>query len=279
MTTVADLLAPARQRLAALPFAGAREALLLLGHVLGRDEAWLLAHGDDAVASAHAERFRALVQRRAHGEPVAYLTGAREFWGRDFTVDARVLVPRPETEHLVEAALRLAATLPPRPRILDLGAGSGAIAVTLALELPEARVVAVDRSPGALALSARNARALGATSLRLLAGDWAAALRVEEFDLLVSNPPYLDPQDPAVQREVAAHEPPAALFAGRGGLDAYRALLTSVVGARPGTPLLLELGAGQAPALRALAPSRGWHLTAVVEDLAGIERVAELQRY
>jgi len=275
--TVAALLASARARLGALPFASGREAHLLLAHVLGASEAWILAHGEDDVGDAACARFAALVEQRAHGRPIAYLTGDKEFFGRTFRVDDRVLVPRPETEHLVEAALRLAPSLPPRPRILGLGTGSGCIAVTLALELAGSRVVAADRSPGALAVARGNARALGA-NLAALAADWAGALAVERFDLVVSNPPYLDPQDPAVQREVAAHEPPVALFAGRGGLDAYRALLVDLVAARPGTPLLLEIGAGQAAALRALAPARGWQLTAVSEDLAGIERVVELRR-
>jgi release factor glutamine methyltransferase len=274
--TIRDLLAPARARLAALPFAGAREAHLLLGHVLGLSEASLLARDDEAVAPDAEGRFAELVERRAAGEPVAYLTGTKEFWGRSFAVDARVLVPRPETEHLVEAALALAPSLDPHPRILDLGTGSGAIAVTLALELPHARVVATDRSATALSLARRNARQLGAR-VGFVAADWAAALSASSFDLVVSNPPYLDPGGD-VQPEVARWEPEGALLAGSGGLDAYRALLSSVATARRGTRMLLEIGAGQAQALDTLAGANGWRLAEVRRDLAGLDRVVALRR-
>jgi release factor glutamine methyltransferase len=272
--TARELLAAARRQLAAAPFASPREASLLLGELLRRDEAQLLAHDGEEVPAALAERFDTLLARRLRGEPMAYLLGRREFWGRDFRVDRRVLVPRPESEHLVEAALAL--RLPRAPRVLDLGTGSGCLAVTLALELAGSRVAAVDRSPAALAVAAANATALGAT-VRLLAGDWAAALRVETFDLLVANPPYLDPGGP-VQPEVAAWEPPAALWAGRGGLDAYRALFASAADVRAGTPLLVELGADQLAEVAALAAAAGWRLAASRRDLAGIERVAELRR-
>jgi release factor glutamine methyltransferase len=244
--------------------------------VLGLSEASLLARDDEAVAPDAEGRFAELVERRAAGEPVAYLTGTKEFWGRSFAVDARVLVPRPETEHLVEAALALAPSLDPHPRILDLGAGSGAIAVTLALELPHARVVATDRSATALSLARRNARQLGAR-VGFVAADWAAALSASSFDLVVSNPPYLDPGGD-VQPEVARWEPEGALLAGSGGLDAYRALLSSVATARRGTPMLLEIGAGQAQALDTLAGANGWRLAEVRRDLAGLDRVVALRR-
>ncbi|HEV8630116.1 MAG TPA: peptide chain release factor N(5)-glutamine methyltransferase, partial [Thermoanaerobaculia bacterium] len=249
---------------------------LLLGRLLGRGEAQLLARDDEQVAAPVVAAFEALLARRLAGESVAYLLGEKEFWGRSFAVDARVLVPRPESEHLVEAALALAPTLPARPRILDLGVGSGCLAVTLALELPGSRVVATDRSPAALAVAAFNARALGAR-VALLAADWAAPLGVDTFDLLLSNPPYLDPEGD-VAPEVARWEPAAALWAGAGGLDAYRALLTRLAAARPGIPLLLEIGANQRAPLSALAAGEGWDVAAVRRDLAGIERVVELRR-
>jgi release factor glutamine methyltransferase len=272
--TVRELLATARRELAATPFATPREAGLLLGELLALGEAQLLAHDEETVPPPVADRFRALLARRLAGEPVAYLLGRREFWGRLFRVDDRVLVPRPESEHLMEAALSL--PLPAAPRVLDLGTGSGCLAITLACELAGSRVVAVDRSAAALALAAANARELGAR-VRLLAGDWCAPLRAERFDLLVSNPPYLDPRGP-VQPEVARWEPGAALWAGAGGLDAYRALLTSAGGVPADTPLLLELGDGQLAALDALAPRLGWRLVGSRRDLAGTQRVAELRR-
>ena len=274
--TVRDLLARARTRLAAAPFASAREAHLLLGHVLAWGEASLLARDDAEVNNEDAARFEALVERRLAGEPVAYLVGCREFFGRPFAVDRRVLVPRPETEHLVEAAIALARSLPPQPRILDLGTGSGCIAVTLALEIVGSRVAATDRSPAALAVASANSRALGA-GVGFAAAEWAAPLRADSFDLIVSNPPYLDPAGP-VMPEVAAWEPPSALWAGTGGIDAYRELLAGLAGARAETPLVLEIGLGQAAPLGNLADGAGWRLVSVHRDLAGIERVVELRR-
>jgi release factor glutamine methyltransferase len=272
---VRDLLAPARARLAVAPFAPSpREASLLLGAVLGWSEAQLLARDDEVVPPEPAARFAALLERRLRGEPVAYLLGRREFWGRTFAVDDRVLVPRPETEHLVEAALALA--LPPRPRVLDLGTGSGCLAVTLALELPESRVVAADRSPAALAVARRNAATLGAR-VTLLGSDWALALAAQRFDLVVSNPPYLDPAEP-VAPEVAAWEPPGALWGGDRGLAAIAALLGSLGDLPPDVPVLLEIGAGQLATLGELAGALGWRLAGSQKDLAGIPRVAELRR-
>jgi len=236
----------------------------------------LLARDEAELSDTDAARFEALVERRLGGEPVAYLFGSKEFFGRSFAVDRRVLVPRPETEHLVEAAIAVAPSLPPRPRILDLGTGSGCIAVTLALEITRSRVAATDRSSSALAVASANARALDA-SVALAAAEWAAPLRVEAFDLIVSNPPYLDPAGP-VMPEVAAWEPAAALWAGTGGLDAYRELFASLAAARAGTPLLLEIGLGQSTPLAELAERHAWRLAAVHRDLAGIERVVELRR-
>ncbi len=266
----------ARQRLGLVAFASPREAHLLLGHVLGLGEASLLARDDMEVGKEDGARFATLIERRLAGEPVAYLIGSKEFFGRQFAVDRRVLVPRPETEHLVEAALALAASLPPRPRILDIGTGSGCIAVTLALELPASQVTATDRSPAALVVAQGNANALGAR-VDFVAAEWTAPLCVRGFDLVVSNPPYLDPSGP-VMPEVAAWEPASALWAGTGGLDAYRELLADLAAARPGTPLLLEIGLDQAAPLAELAASAGWQLAAVHRDLAGIERVVELRR-
>ena len=273
---VGELLARARTRLAGSPFASPREAHLLLGSALGWSEASLLARDDAEVSGEDAARFEELLERRLAGEPIAYLVGSKEFFGRSFAVDRRVLVPRPETEHLVEAALALAKSLPPRPRILDLGTGSGCIAVTLALEMAASRVAATDRSPAAVALASANARALGARVACVAAG-WTAPLRIDRFDLVVSNPPYLDPAGP-VMPEVAAWEPATALCAGTGGLDAYRELLSSLSPACRETPLLLEIGAGQAQPLSDLAAQAGWRLAAVHPDLAGIQRVVELRR-
>jgi len=277
--TVDELLAGARARLAAAPFApSGREASLLLGHVLGLDEARLLARGERPVAAPAAARFTALLERRLGGEPVAYLTGTKEFYGRPFAVDARVLVPRPETEHLVEAALALA--LPPTPRILDVGTGSGCLAVTLALERPRARLLATDRSPGALVVAAANARRHGvAGRVRLAAADLFAGVRLDRFDLVVSNPPYVDPAErPRLSQEVVDFEPESALFAGDGGLAALAGLVEGGAGLRRGATLLVEIGYGQLAAVEDLARASALHVTAAWPDYSSIPRIVRLDR-
>ncbi len=278
--TLDDLLADARRRLAAAPFApSTREAALLLGHVLGWSEAQVLARGERPVPPAAARRFAALLARRLGGEPVAYLTGEREFWGRSFHVDRRVLVPRPETEHLVEAAL--AAPLSAAPRILDVGTGSGCLAVTLALELPCARVVACDVSPAALAVAAANVRRHGAGGrVALVAADLCAPLDLAAFDLVVSNPPYVDPAAAGgLSPEVVDHEPAQALFAGERGRRELRRLVSgAAAGLAPGAVLLLEVGHDQATIVGEHATASGLHLEGVTRDYAGIPRVVRLRR-
>ena len=195
------------------------------------------------------------------GEPIAYLIGSKEFFGRSFAVNREVLVPRPETEHLVEAAFALAGSLPPRPLVLDLGTGSGCIAVTLALELPTSRVVATDASPAALAIARSNACSLGA-SVEFLAADWCSPLLLEAFDLVISNPPYLDPTD-LVQPEVARWEPALALWAGTRGMAAYEQILVQLAAARPGTPVLLEIGAERSGDIARLASRYGFHVVRI----------------
>jgi len=277
--TVDEVLSDARARLAAAPFApSTREAALLLGRVLGLTEARLLARGPEPVPAAAAERFAGLLARRLAGEPVAYLLGSREFYGREFAVDRRVLIPRPETEHLVEAALGL--DLPAAPRILDVGTGSGCLAVTLALELPGARVVAVDLSPGALAVAAGNVRRHGAGGrVSLVGADLAGAVDLARFDLVVSNPPYLDPGEAEeISREVLDFEPELALFPPGGGATALGALIAAGERMRPGAELLLEIGRGQLPAVERLASASALQLVATWSDYSSIPRVVRLRR-
>jgi release factor glutamine methyltransferase len=275
--SIADLLADGRRRLAAAPFRPEpREAALLLGRVLGWSEARLLAHPDSAVDGAAARRFADLLERRLRGEPVAYLFGEREFYGRAFLVDPRVLIPRPESEHLIERALALA--LPACPRILDLGTGSGCLAVTLALELARARVVATDRSPAALAVARTNARRLAA-QVAFAGADLATALNLDRFDLVVANPPYVGRQEEAaLSPEVVEHEPASALFAAEGGLAIIRRLLTELGGLPPAAALLIEIGRGQAAPVEDLAAGSAFELLEIHPDLAGIPRVAALRR-
>ncbi len=276
---IEDLLVEARRQLRAAPFRPSpREALLLMARVVGRREAQVLARSRETLTAAQAERFLGLLRRRLAGEPIAYLLGEREFYGRVFRVDRRVLIPRPETEHLVEAALEL--ELPPRPRILDLGTGSGCLAVTLACELPAARVTAADLSPAALAVARQNARRHDAAArVALAASDLASALRTERFDLIVCNPPYVAGADaPALSREIREHEPATALFAPGEPLSMVRRLLAELTGLRSGAALLFEIGAGQAPAVERLVAASDFRLLETRRDYAGIPRVVATRR-
>ncbi len=272
------LLTEARQRLAAAPFQPPlREAGLLLAHALGLSEAQVLARRESEVPAAVAGRFLALLERRLRGEPFAYLTGEREFYGRSFAVDRRVLIPRPETEHVVEAALAL--PLPPGPRILDLGTGSGCLAVTLAAELPAATAVASDSSLTALVVARANARRHGvATRVHLAAADLDSAIRLGHFDLVLSNPPYIAPEERgALSAEIVEFEPHGALFA-PGGDSVLRRLLAAAGALRPGSWMVLEIGQGQLPRLEQAARSLPLRVAEVRPDLAGLPRVLVLER-
>jgi release factor glutamine methyltransferase len=242
------------------------EAELLVAHALGLDRLRLFLQLDRPVSGSEIDRARDLLVRRGRREPTAYIVGSREFYGRPFQVGPGVLIPRPETELLVDRARELA----PR-RIADLGTGSGCIAVTLALEIEGAEVTAIERSADALAFARQNAEALGA-AVRFVEGDVLEALdREGRFDLLVCNPPYVDPKDRAtLAPEVAEHEPAAALFAPADDPDFWvRTLLErSATWLAPGGTLLVELGLGQAARLR--GSGARFH-----RDLAGIERVLE----
>jgi len=266
MTTVAAALVAGRARLPA------NEARLLLGHLLGRPTAWLIAHDDDVVEEAALLGFASLVARRAGGEPVAYLVGHREFFGREFAVSPAVLIPRPETELLIEIALaRVGAG---NTAILDPGTGSGCIAVTLALEIPQAQVCAIDTSAAALAVAHTNAERHGA-KLRLLQSDWFAALDGERFDLIVANPPYIAAADPHLAEGDLRHEPSAALVSGADGLDAIRRLIAAAPAhLAPDGQLWLEHGYDQAEAVRALLVATGIVDIEQHRDFSGIVRVS-----
>ncbi len=252
----------------------AGEARSLLAFASGRSREALIARPEALVACEAFLVFEALAAARRDGAPMAYLLGRREFHGRDFTVSPDVLIPRPETEHLVAATLdRLPAGR--RARVLDLGTGSGAIAVTLALEAPGCDVTATDRSPAALAVARTNAARLGA-SMSFLEGDWFAALPRDAapFDAIVSNPPYVAAGDPHLATGDLRFEPTGALTDGGDGLEAYRAIVPAA--ARhliAGGWLLVEHGHDQAAAVRALFAAAGFADLVVLDDLAGIPRV------
>ena len=247
------------------------DAQVLLLNTLGRpesDRAWLLAHDLDSVAPAAQEAFAGRCRRRASGEPLAYIVGHKEFFGLDLRVDPRVLVPRPDTETLVEWALAVLPTSG-QPRVIDLGTGSGAIALAIAKHRPEARVEATDLSAQALEVAAANAKAL-ALGLVLRPGAWLAAAQ-GEYDLVVSNPPYVAQDDPHLAD--LAHEPASALVAGADGLRDIRTLASGAPRhLKPGGWLLLEHGHDQAKAVRGLLAAAGFQSIASRRDLSGIER-------
>lgn len=269
-TTLAQALATARAR-----GVDRLDAQLLLLHALGRDpydRAWLIAHDSDALPAPAQGLFEALCTRRVQGEPVAYLLGHKEFHGLDLQVDARVLVPRPDTETLVDWSLAVLEGLP-APRVIDLGTGSGAIALAIKQARPDAQVAAVDRSADALSVAAANAQRLGldvafreASWLDGVADHWPL-----KWQLIVSNPPYIAEADPHLPALV--HEPRSALVAGADGLDDIRAIVAQAPRhLAPGGWLLLEHGWDQAEAVRELLRQAGFDEVASRRDLAGIER-------
>ena len=250
-----------------------RDAEVLLGHCLGRNRSWLYSWPEAEVAAGDEEQFLHLLGERQRGMPVAYLTGRREFWSLPLKVNEHTLIPRPETETLVQWALEL--SLPAAAAVLDLGTGSGAIALALASERRDWRVTAVDRSEEALGVARDNGRQLGLSEVCWLRSDWYTGLAGARFDLLVSNPPYVEPGDPHLEAGDLRFEPSSALVAGAGGL----ADLASIVdGAgdhlHPGGWLLLEHGFGQGPAVRRLLVEGGFSEVATRQDIGGQDRVS-----
>ena len=253
-----------------------RDAELLLLHTCGLTRAELLTHPDREVTELQLSEYRAAIARRARHEPVQYITGTQEFYCRPFAVTPAVLIPRPETEHLVEAAL---AIRPESRRILDIGTGSGILAVTLALELPQASITATDVSNDALAIAKQNAQALGAADrIRFAVSDLFAAIADQRFDCIVSNPPYVATSE-VLEPQVRDYEPATALYAGDDGLAIYRRLIPEAFAhLEPGGSLLLEIGHGQRDALHALLVRAGFEPVRFIDDLQGIPRVAIGQR-
>ncbi|MCX7174964.1 MAG: peptide chain release factor N(5)-glutamine methyltransferase [Proteobacteria bacterium] len=249
------------------------EARLLLRQVLGCSAAYLEAHSDDALPTEAAVRFSALARRRAAGEPIAYLTGFREFYGRDFAVSPEVLIPRPETELLVDLAVSSLRGIR-SPSVLDLGTGSGCIAVTLALELELAEITASDISPDALAMARLNASWQSA-DIRCVHSDWFEALGDTQYHLIVANPPYIPSGDPHLNQGDLRFEPPRALASGVDGLAAIRRIVEdSIHHLLPGGGLWFEHGYDQADQARTLLQEAGYSSIEQHRDLAGIIRVS-----
>jgi len=272
-------------------------AELLLLHVLGRDRAWLYAHPEAPMNPQELDTFLALISRRANGEPTQHLTGKQEFWSLEFEVTPDVLIPRPETEHVVEVALdrlalrELRAGRPQKPNgdgflIADIGTGSGCLAITLAKELPAATVYATDISRAALAVALRNAvRHAAANRIHFLESDLsrplaADAARESTFDLIVSNPPYIPRRDAnTLAREVRDHEPAIALYGGEEGYELYADLIALAERLlKPGGIFVAELGHDSLPAVQPLLDARQWTAVGVSNDLAGLPRVVAAER-
>lgn len=269
MSDVRHALERATQRI------GARiEAELLLLHVTRKPRSWLFAHADDALAPEASSAFAALVERRAAGEPVAYLVGRRGFWSLDLDVTAATLIPRADTELLVELALQRLPLKATR-RVVDLGTGSGAVALAIASERPHVLVTATDASAAALAVAQRNAKRLGIANIRFAFGDWLAPLTGQRFDLIVSNPPYIAAGDPHLQQGDLRFEPAGALISGADGLDDIRRIVHA---ARDHLSedgwLLFEHGWNQGDAARALLQAAGYAEVFTAPDLEARDRVS-----
>jgi len=258
------------------------DAQVLLAHVLGRGRAWLAAHGEDVLSRDEGDAFLALARRRRAGEPVGYLTGIREFWGLPLAVTPAVLLPRPETEAVVEISL---ARLPADAvtRVLDLGTGSGAIALAIACERARARVLATDASAAALAVARGNAQRLGLANVEFLEADWFAGVPATwhgaPFDVVASNPPYVMAGDRHLAEGDVRFEPAAALSPGGDGLAALRRITAGATAHLvPGGTLVVEHGFDQADAVRALFAAHGFVDIISTRDLAGIPRVVAGRR-
>jgi release factor glutamine methyltransferase len=269
---IRNVLEDATRRLAASSDSARLDAELLLARAIDMPRSYLFAHPEEPLDALAAERFRAALDRRRAGEPMAYITGTREFWSLELLVTPATLVPRPETELLVDLALR---EIPRRAEwdILDLGTGSGAIAIAIARERPLASVVATDISPEALDVARQNARQLDVPNVEFLAGDWTEPVRGRTFKIIVSNPPYVRRGDDAL--DALRFEPRPALSAGEDGLDAIRVLARDC-GAllEPGGVLLLEHGAEQRAGVAGTLREHGWTVVACHSDLSGLPRVS-----
>jgi release factor glutamine methyltransferase len=268
---IESALVMAADRLQASSDSARLDAELLLSLALDVNRSYIFAHPEDSLDPDASKRFLSLVARRASGEPMPYITGEREFWSMNLMVTPATLVPRPETEILVERALMLigrTATL----RILDLGTGSGAIALALARERPLCEIVATDLSADALAVARQNARQLDIANVSFACGDWIDPVKGQQFDLIVSNPPYIAETDADLAR--LRHEPLSALSAGTDGLDAIRRIAATAGGVLVGGGrLLLEHGSTQREAVAAVLQTNGWSQIEFFDDYAGLPRV------
>ena len=273
--TVFQWLMNARKSLEAEGFeASTLEAQLLLKHSLGVERSWLFSHPDSEIETDPVDE---LLRRRKSHEPLAYILGRREFYGREFEVTPAVLIPRQETELLVDVAKDFANQNSAEIRVLDIGTGSGCIAITVAKEFPKAEVWALDISESAIAVAERNADLLGA-AVRFIRSDTFEGLLDQQFDLILSNPPYIGLTEP-LAKEVSEYEPHLALFAGDDGLDLYRRIAAeSKHHLRPQGWLAVEVGYKQAATVAEILTAEEWEISQILKDLAGIPRVVVCHR-
>jgi release factor glutamine methyltransferase len=280
VTNVREVLSQGQAKLSLGPHPerARQDAEFLLRHLLGQGHAWMISNLDADIPKPIRDSYGELLQRRCDGEPIQYIFGETEFYGLPFSVAPGVLIPRPETEHLVEKVLELAAQLPRTGlQIADIGTGSGAIAVALAHSLPEARVFATDLSPQALSIAESNARRNSVASrIAFLEGDLLSPLAGRQFQIIASNPPYIPLADrDSLSVEVREFEPHAALFAGDDGLETYRRLIPQAFPLLvPGGWLALEIGYGQQPAIVSMLELTGYRELQFLPDYQGIPRVA-----
>jgi release factor glutamine methyltransferase len=272
-STIDQIIRQATKQLAATSSSPRLDAEVLLRHVAGLTRTALITRANDRLSPEHEEQLSGLIIRRARGEPVAYLTGSREFWSIDLSVTPDVLIPRPETELLVEQAL---VQIPEDSQwtVADLGTGSGAITLAIAKERPRCRVIATDTSEAALAIAQENSFRLAITNVEFRHGEWLMPLAGMRLDVIVSNPPYVRTSDPHLTLGDVRFEPKSALVAGADGLDAIRCIAADAMSSlRPGGWLLLEHGYDQARAVRALLEVHGYDMVSCYRDTAGHERV------
>jgi release factor glutamine methyltransferase len=286
MSTIAQTIAATAARLSSHGVQNARlDAEVLLCHVLTRDRAWLLAHMQDRLDDQAARHLERIVDRRAVREPLQYITGRQEFWGLEFVVTPDVLIPRPETELVVEAAIRALRNLP-SPLLVDLCTGSGCIAVSIAKELKSSRIFAVDQSEEALAVARKNSAAHDVSGrIRFLAGNLFQPIQELDIqgkvDVITANPPYIPSRDlPSLQPEVRDFEPEMALIAGTEGTEIHERIIKEApLFLKKGGSLIMEMGVGQAERLIAVAETSGVFTTPEIQkDLAGIDRIIILQK-
>ncbi len=253
------------------------EAQLLLQHSLSVGRAWLISHENDALGGKQGAAFEALLKRRLNGEPIAYMLGKREFYGLEFIVTPDTLIPRPDTETLVETALEKIPTNQ-TCSVLDLGTGAGVIAIAIAAQRPQAQVTAVDASPAALAVAQTNAQNLNVNNVQFVLSNWFRALHGQAFDVIVSNPPYIAENDPHLIQGDLRYEPINALAAGKDGLDCIKEIISHTKQyLKPQGWLMLEHGYDQAEKVAALMENAGFKSTSSILDLSGTYRVTVCQ--